>query len=209
MADIFELFRQIRSPEAEAEGPVSFIVAGLGNPGKEYDGTRHNVGFYALDVFAAALGVPVNRARFKALVGEGTVGDKKVLLMKPETYMNLSGEALGEAAAFYKIPPERVLVICDDINLAPGLLRIRHKGSAGGHNGLKSIIASLGSDGFPRFRIGVGQKPSPEYDLANWVLGRFGKEDGEAVARAAGNVKEALLLFLDGRCQEAQNKYSK
>ena len=161
MSNIFDLFKKI---EKKADTtPVSFIIAGLGNPGQQYQKTRHNVGFVAVDYIAAKLGVKIDRAKFHSLVAEAKIGEVRVLLMKPETYMNNSGVAIGEAAAFYKIPAERVLVLHDEISFDPGLMRIRRKGSAGGHNGLKSIIAHLASEEFPRVKIGVGKKPTPEY----------------------------------------------
>lgn len=172
MADIFELFRQIAG-ERPSAGGISWLVVGLGNPGDAYRSTRHNAGFMAIDEIARTLGTTVDRARFHALTGEATIGELRILLMKPMTMMNLSGQAVGEAARFYKLPPERVLVFSDDITLAPGRLRVRAKGSAGGHNGLKSIIEQLGSDAFPRIRMGVGEKPHPDMDLADWVLSSF------------------------------------
>lgn len=172
MADIFELFRQIAGNQPSAGG-ISWLVVGLGNPGDAYRSTRHNAGFMAIDEIARTLGTTVDRARFHALTGEATIGELRILLMKPMTMMNLSGQAVGEAARFYKLPPERVLVFSDDITLAPGRLRVRAKGSAGGHNGLKSIIEQLGSDAFPRIRMGVGEKPHPDMDLADWVLSSF------------------------------------
>ena len=207
MADIFSLFRKI-----EGEGsalPVSCLVVGLGNPGKEYEGTRHNVGFMAIDAIAEAVGATVTRLRFRALTGEATVGGTRVLLMKPQTYMNLSGEAVAEAARFYKIPPERVIVFCDDINFAPGKVRIRKKGSAGGHNGLKSIIACLGSDAFVRFKMGVGERRHPDEDLADFVLSRFPKEERAAIDTLTRSLPEALSLWLSGKEAEAQNRFSK
>ncbi|MBR5818198.1 MAG: aminoacyl-tRNA hydrolase, partial [Clostridia bacterium] len=166
MSNIFDLFKKIEKKEDPS--PVSFIVAGLGNPGKEYEDTRHNVGFLALDYIASSAGVKADRAKFHALVAEGKIGDKRVLFMKPQTYMNNSGTAISEAAAFYKIPAENVIILHDEISFEPGLFRIRRRGSAGGHNGLKSIISYIGEE-FPRIKIGVGKKPSPEYDLAAWV----------------------------------------
>ena len=154
-------------------GPVEWIVVGLGNPGPKYDWTRHNVGFLVVDELADRANIPVQRVKYKALTNTTKLGGKSVLLMKPVTYMNLSGEAVGQAARFYKVPPERVLVISDDVSLPQGKLRIRRSGSAGGHNGLKNIIAHLGTDQFPRLRIGVGSKPHPDYDLAAWVLSDF------------------------------------
>ena len=153
-------------------GGAAWLIVGLGNPGEKYENTRHNVGFQVIDELAERQGRPVQRLKFKALTGLLTIGGEKALVMKPVTYMNLSGEAVRPAADFYKLPPERILVISDDVALAAGRLRIRAKGSAGGHNGLKSIIQHLGTDQFPRIRVGVGEKPHPDYDLADWVLGR-------------------------------------
>lgn len=206
MADIFSLFDSIAKPK-ESALPISWLIVGLGNPEGDYKGTRHNAGFTAIDAIAESLGVTVTRLKHRALTGEATLGGARVLLMKPQTYMNLSGEAVGEAAAFYKIPAERVLVICDDVSFDPGVLRIRKKGSAGGHNGLKSIIAHIG-DGFPRIKMGVGKKPEG-YDMADFVLGRFGKEDGEKMKEAAKNAAEAAALYVGGKADEAMNRFSK
>lgn len=205
MVDIFSLFRKIEAPPA---GPVSWLIVGLGNPGGEYEGTRHNAGFVALDALASKAGATVNRSRFDALVGEGTLSGVRVLFMKPQTFMNLSGRAVGAAAAFYKIPPEHILVFCDDISFDPGVLRLRRRGSHGGHNGLKNIQEAVGQD-FPRFKLGVGKKPTPEYDLANWVLGKMSKEDKEKLADAAVLAGEAAELWLSGKEEEAMNRYSK
>ena len=161
----------------KSSGSFSWLVIFLGNPGPRYECTRHNAGFMAGDALAKKLGVNISRLRFKALTAECEINGERVLLMKPQTFMNLSGEAVGEAARFYKIPPEHVLVISDEVSLPLGKLRVRQKGSAGGHNGLKSIIAALGSDGFPRVRIGVGAPPHPEYDMADWVLSVFRNQD--------------------------------
>lgn len=205
--DIFDLFRKIEKKEPPA-GPVTHIVVGLGNVGATYENTRHNAGFIALDKVAAENGIAVDRIKFHARVGEGNIGGHRVLLMKPETLMNNSGVAVGEAATFYKIPPERVVVLADDISFAPGVLRIRRKGSAGGHNGLKSIIEHLGSEAFPRVKIGVGEKPSPEYDLASWVLGKLPKADREALDKAAENVPDAVRLILDDKIDDAMSRYA-
>jgi len=173
-------------------GP-QWLVVGLGNPGDQYEYTRHNVGFLTIDELAERKGIPVQRLKHRALTNVTELGGCKALLMKPVTYMNLSGEAVGDAARFYHIPPERVLVISDDVSLPLGRLRIRRSGSAGGHNGLKSIIQHLGSENFPRLKIGVGGKPRPDYDMADWVLSRFTGADreviGQAVKRAAGAVE--------------------
>ena len=207
MANIFDLFKKIES--SGASQPITHIIVGLGNIGKEYEGTRHNVGFMAIDHVAKKLGVKIDRVKFNAYIAEAALGGKRVLLMKPTTYMNLSGVAISEAANFYKIAPENILVLCDEISFEPGLFRIRRKGSAGGHNGLKSVIASLGSDNFPRIKIGVGQKPSPDYDLVNWVLGKFGKEATEALESRFDDIYSSAELILMDKCEEAMNKYSK
>ena len=209
MADIFDLFKKIESSSPSAQGPITMVIAGLGNPGSEYAKTRHNAGFMAIDALAARLGVTVDRARFHALVGEATLGNVRVLLMKPTTYMNSSGIAIGEAATFYKIPAERVIVICDDISFAPGKMRIRRRGSAGGHNGLKSIIECLGSQDFPRVKLGVGEKPRPDYPLVDWVLGRFPDADLEALSSRFADVEGALRMMADGDTEGAMNRYSK
>lgn len=207
MSNIFDLFKKIEKPVDTT--PVSFIIAGLGNPGKEYEKTRHNIGFLAIDYIAERLGVRIDRAKFHALVAEAKIADARVLLMKPETYMNNSGVAIAEAAAFYKIPPERVLILHDEISFDPGIMRIRRKGSAGGHNGLKSIIAHLASDEFPRIKIGVGKKPSPEYDLADFVLGKFPKDDLDAIAKRYADIESACALIVKGNIDDAMQKFSK
>ena len=189
-------------------GAVTWLIVFLGNPGPRYQGTRHNAGFMAADAMEKAKGVRINRSRFKALTAECDMGGEKVLLMKPQTFMNLSGTAVSEAMNFYKIPPENLMVLCDDISFEPGVFRIRRKGSHGGHNGLKNIISSLGSDNFARIKIGVGQKPHPEYDLVDWVLGRPAPADRDAIAARHADMKEAVVLWLDGRIDEAMNRYS-
>lgn len=207
MSNIFDLFKKI---EKKADTtPVSFIIAGLGNPGAQYQKTRHNVGFVAIDYIAEKLGARIDRAKFHALVTEAKIGEVRVLLMKPETFMNNSGVAIGEAAAFYKIPPERVLILHDEISFDPGMIRIRRKGSAGGHNGLKSIIAHLASDEFPRVKIGVGKKPSPEYDLADWVLGKLPKEHSDTINARLGDIFDAARLICLGNIDESMQRYSK
>ena len=209
MADIFDLFKKIASSAPAERGPVSFLVAGLGNPGTEYRDTRHNAGFWALDALAAHMGVTVDRARFRSLVGEGMLEGVRVLLMKPETFMNASGTAIAEAASFYKIPPERVVVLCDDISFAPGVIRIRRRGSAGGHNGLKSVIECLGSQDFLRVKIGVGEKPRADYPLADWVLGRLGAEERAAVNARLADITAAVSLLAKGEVDTAMNRYPK
>lgn len=186
-----------------------WLVAGLGNPEPKYDGTRHNAGFAALDALAQAWNIPVAKAKFQGLWGQGSVGAHRVVLLKPLTYMNLSGASVAAAAGFFKIPAAHVIVLCDDITQAPGRLRIRPSGSAGGHNGLKSIIAALGGENFARIRIGVGAKPAPDYDLADWVLGRLPAEDKKAIEARHGDIAAAAQLVMDGRLAEAQNRYNR
>ena len=207
MSNIFDLFKKI---ETKADTtPVSFIIAGLGNPGAQYEKTRHNVGFVAIDYIAEKLGVRIDRAKFHSLVAEAKIGNARVLLMKPQTYMNNSGVAIGEAATFYKITPDRVLILHDEISFEPGMVRIRRKGSAGGHNGLKSIIAHLASEDFPRVKIGVGKKPTPDYDLADWVLGKLPKDHSDAIAARHDDILDASRLIADGKIDDAMQKYSK
>lgn len=207
MANIFDLFKKIESTGSSL--PITHIVAGLGNIGKEYEKTRHNAGFMAIDALAEKCGVRIDRVKFHALTSEATVGGVRVLLMKPTTYMNNSGVAISEAAAFYKIAPENVIVLHDEISFDVGVMRIRRRGSAGGHNGLKSIIAHLGSDAFPRIKIGVGKKPSPEYDLVDFVLGKFSQDDLAKLSEQNGSVIAAVELMLAGKIDEAMNSYSK
>ena len=189
-------------------GGVGWMIVFLGNPGARYECTRHNAGFMAADAMAAAKGVAVNRARFHALTAAVTIGGEKVLLMKPQTYMNLSGEAAAEAAKFYKIPPERVIVVSDETALPIGKLRVRSKGSAGGHNGLKSIIACLGSDQFPRIRLGVGAPPHADYDMADWVLSAFKNQDAEDIAAAAERAAEAVVCYITEGPERTMNKFN-
>ena len=186
-----------------------WLIAGLGNPEAKYNDTRHNAGFAALDSLAAKWGIPVSKAKFQGLWGQGEADGHKVCLLKPLTYMNLSGDSIAPMAACFKIPPAHVIVLCDDITQPPGKLRIRPSGSAGGHNGLKSIIARLGTDQFPRIRIGVGAKPRPDYDLADWVLGRLPEADAKALADRSDDIAAAARLIMDGRLPEAQNKYNR
>lgn len=190
-------------------GPVDFLIVGLGNPGKKYEGTRHNAGFIALEALARKLDVRVNKSKYKALIAEAAIGDKRVLLMMPQTLMNLSGEAVTEAMRFYKLKPEQVLVMLDDITLPVGVIRIRRKGSDGGQRGMRSIITLSGSEQFPRIKIGVGQKPRPDYDLAAWVLSRFTGEETEKIAAAADNAAEAAFRIVEGDLDGAMNTYSR
>ena len=208
MSNIFDLFKQIETKSASSE-PVSFIIVGLGNIGKQYELTRHNAGFLAIDYIAETYGARIDRVKFHSTVGECNIGGKRVLLMKPSTLMNNSGIAVGEAAAFYKIAPENVLVLHDEISFDPGIIRIRRKGSAGGHNGLKSIIARLPGEDFPRIKIGVGKKPNPEYDLADWVLGKMPESDMKAMKERFADIATASELIVKGEIDLAMNKYSK
>ncbi len=189
-------------------GPVEWLVVGLGNPGSKYEWTRHNMGFLVVDELAERLSIPVQRLKFKALTNTAVLGGKSVLLMKPTTYMNLSGEAVGQAARFYKIPPERVLVISDDVALPQGKLRVRRSGSAGGHNGLKNIISHLGTDQFPRIKVGVGQKPSPDSDMVNWVLGTFAGQDRKVMEEAIGRAADAVTVLLQHGIDQAMASYN-
>lgn len=204
---IFDLFKKIEKKEDTA--PITHIIAGLGNIGDKYAKTRHNIGFVALDHIALRYGAAVNRVKFHATVGEANIGGKRVLLMKPTTLMNASGIAIKEAADFYKIPPERILVLHDEISFDPGVIRIRRRGSAGGHNGLKSIIKCLSSEEFPRIKIGVGQKPSPDYDLADWVLGRLPEGDAAKIAERLDGIRQAAEMIIAGDIEGAMSRFSK
>lgn len=188
--------------------PVSWLVVFLGNPGLRYEGTRHNAGFMAADAFSRKHDVRISRVHFRALTAQCGIGGDQVLLMKPQTYMNLSGEAVGQAARFYKIPPEHILVLSDDITLPIGALRIRTKGSSGGHNGLKNIIEVLGTDAFPRIRIGVGSPPHPDYDTIDWVLSVFRDQDAEDMAEAASRAADAAECYIAEGPEKAMNRYS-
>lgn len=190
------------------KGSISWIVVFLGNPGPKYAGTRHNVGFMTADKCEKVTGAKINRSRFKSLSDQIKLGDEGVLLLKPQTYMNLSGEAVGEAAKFYKIPAERVIVVSDDVSLPVGKLRIRAKGSAGGHNGLKSIIAHLGSDAFPRVKVGVGAPGHPEYDMADWVLGSFKNQDAADIDQAVEKAWKAVESIIAQGVEKTQSMYN-
>lgn len=189
-------------------GGVDWLLVCLGNPGGQYENTRHNAGFMVADELAERQGVPIQRLKFRALTNTVTIGDQKVLLMKPTTYMNLSGEAVHEAAAFYKVPPDHILVVSDEAALPPGRIRVRKNGSAGGHNGLKNIIAHLGAEDFPRIRVGVGQKPHPDYDMADWVLGRLQGEDKKAVESAVKKAADAAECLIKEGPDRAMNQYN-
>ena len=191
-----------------SKGGAEWIVAFLGNPGIKYNGTRHNAGFMAADAMEKKLGVSINKMRFKALTQTADIGGKKVLLMKPQTYMNLSGDAIVQAANFYKVPPERVIVVSDETALPIGRLRIRRGGSAGGHNGLKSVIARLGTDQFPRIRLGVGDKPHPDYDMADWVLSAFKGQDAADMELVAEKAADAVECYITEGADRAMNKFN-
>lgn len=183
------------------------MIVGLGNPGEKYESTRHNIGFMMIDHIADELGVRINKLKFRALYVQTKIGTAKVLLVKPQTYMNLSGDAVGEASRYYKVPAERIIVISDDVSLPVGKMRIRRKGSAGGHNGLKSIIGRVG-DTFQRIRVGVGQKPEEDYDLARWVLGKFSKADMEILRKEKEDVFEAVKLMIRDDTEQAMNRFN-
>lgn len=192
----------------QSNSTYDYIIVGLGNPGSKYEMTRHNAGFLAIDMLAIEEGFDVKRLKHHALVCDVVINSKRCLVMKPQTMMNNSGEAIGEAAKFYKVPPENIIVVYDDISLDVGQTRIRRKGSAGGHNGIKSIIAHLGSEDFPRVKIGVGKKPNPEYDLVNWVLGRFPKDQEPELKKALENTAKAIKIIVDGDIDKAMNLYN-
>ncbi len=193
--------------KAYSGGP-EYLIVGLGNPGRQYETTRHNAGWLCMDLLSDKLNAKINKIKFKSTVGEADIGGHRCLLMKPQTFMNLSGEAVGEACKFYKIPPENVIVIFDDISLPCGSLRIRRKGSAGGHNGIKSIIQHLGSDNFPRIKLGVGNKPHEDFDLADYVLSNFSKDEIPSVKQAMEKACDALGYMTDGKIDQAMSKFS-
>ena len=189
-------------------GGVEWLLVFLGNPGLRYRGTRHNAGSMVGDALSEQLGVHIDRLRFQALTARCEIAGHDVMLMKPQTFMNLSGEAVGEAAKFYKIPPEWILVVSDEVHLEPGRVRVRTKGSAGGQNGLKNIIAHLGTDAFPRVRVGVGAPPHPDYDMADWVLGTLSSEDAALVADAAKRAADACVCYLTDGADAAMTRYN-
>lgn len=228
---VFDIFKQLESKSPEPAGAVEYIICGLGNPGTQYENTRHNIGFMTVDTLCKKYKLSCKKLKFKSLTCDAVIGGntmlqsrnqgrgtdaaqqsfgrgKRCLIMKPTTFMNNSGEAVTEAMNFYKIPPERTIIVFDDISLEPGKLRIRRKGSDGGHNGIKSIIYLSGSDAFPRIKMGVGAKPNPDYKLADWVLGHFKKEDGEKLEQCFQNAVACLELIVQGKIDEAMNKYN-
>jgi PTH1 family peptidyl-tRNA hydrolase len=197
-----------RKKEIGGSNAPEFLIVGLGNPGSKYAFTRHNAGFLYIELLAEKQNVQINRIKFKGVLGETQLGGHRCLLLKPQTFMNNSGESVREAAAFYKIPPERVLVIFDDVSLPCGKLRIRRKGSDGGHNGIKSIIYHLGSDAFPRIKLGVGEKPNPEWDLADWVLSPFRKEELTELREASEKACDAAQKIVCGDIEQAMGLYN-
>ena len=206
IADIFKKLESERTPAPQ--GAVEYIICGLGNPGTQYEGTRHNIGFMTIDTLCEKYKLDCKKLRFKSLTCDAMISGKRCLIMKPTTFMNNSGEAVTEAMSFYKIPPERTIIVFDDISLEPGKLRIRRKGSDGGHNGIKSIIYLSGSDMFPRIKMGVGAKPHPDYNLADWVLGHFKKEQAEALETAMDNAVSSIELMVGGKMNEAMNTFN-
>ena len=206
IADIFKKLESERTPAPQ--GAVEYIICGLGNPGTQYEGTRHNIGFMTIDTLCEKYKLDCKKLRFKSLTCDAMISGKRCLIMQPTTFMNNSGEAVTEAMSFYKIPPERTIIVFDDISLEPGKLRIRRKGSDGGHNGIKSIIYLSGSDMFPRIKMGVGAKPHPDYNLADWVLGHFKKEQAEALETAMDNAVSSIELMVGGKMNEAMNKFN-
>ena len=186
----------------------TWLIVGLGNPGREYERSRHNCGFRAVDILADKLGCKIDRAKFQGLYGQTTYKGKKLMLLKPMTYMNLSGRSVLQLSAYFSIPPQKIIVLFDDISLEPGRIRIRADGSAGGHNGIKSIIQELGSQTFPRVKIGVGAKPHPDYDLADWVLSSFSAQEEKALTVSLPNAADAALAIIDSSVSEAANKFN-
>ena len=205
---IFDAFKKIESNTLNTNSKPDYIVVGLGNPDTKYLNTRHNAGFMAIDMISKEYNVQVNRIKFKSLCGNAIIGDKNCLLMKPTTYMNNSGQAVQEAMNFYKVPIENVIVIYDDISLEPSKLRIRRKGSDGGHNGIKSIIYLTGADTFPRIKFGVGKKPHPDYNLADWVLSNFNPNELELMKTSCSNAVRCVELIVQIKIDEAMNKYN-
>ena len=203
MADIFDLFKKISQSNNTKSAKIEYIVVGLGNPGSKYTNTRHNAGFLAIDYVANKTGVKIDRAKFDALVASTDIGGKGVLLMKPQTFMNLSGKAVAEAARFYKIAPENIVVISDDINLDVGRLRVRRNGSDGGHNGLKNISENLASNSYPRIKVGVGMKPHPDYDLVDWVLSTFENDEIKKLSDSFPKIYEGIENIIVGNIDAA------
>ncbi len=198
----------LKKKEFSSSNAPEFLIVGLGNPGDKYEFTRHNIGFLTLDRLTVEENFKINKIKYKSLLGEVNLGGHRCIVIKPQTFMNNSGEAVREVSAFYKIPPENIIVVFDDISLPCGKIRIRRKGTDGGHNGIKSIIYHLKSDQFPRIKVGVGAKPHPDYDLADWVLSTFKKDEMEEIKGACADSCEALRLIVDGKTDLAMNKYN-
>lgn len=192
----------------KSSGGIDYIIVGLGNNGKKYENTRHNAGFMAVDHIAEKCGVRLTKVKFQSQCAQTTLGGASVLLMKPNTFMNLSGQAVAAAMKFYKIPPEKTLIIFDDISLEPGVMRIRKKGSHGGQNGMRNIINMTDSDAFPRIKIGIGAKPNPNYDLADWVLSRFSSNEKKKLESVTDDAYLAAELIVQGKIEQAMGKYS-
>ena len=205
---IFDLFDKISTSSSSSVGKIEYVIVGLGNPGLQYENTRHNAGFMAIDKLASSLGIKIDKMKFKGLYADASVNGVRCLLLKPTTYMNNSGESVVQALDFYKLSPENLIVIYDDISLEPGKLRIRRKGSHGGHNGMRSIIDLLGSDEFPRVKVGVGKKPHPDYDLKDWVLSRFSAQDNKLLADIYKNTAEAVEYIIAGDIQKAMASFN-
>ena len=209
MADIFDIFKRLeQNKTAPSTTPITHLLVGLGNPGKQYTLTRHNAGFLCMDTVCETYHCPTDRSKFNALVGEATIAGARVLLMRPQTYMNASGEAVAAAAKFYKIEPAHIIVCSDDVSLDVGGMRVRGKGSDGGQRGLRSIIDELGTDAFPRIRFGVGKKPHPDYDMADWVLGKFVGEDKKTIDAAVKRAADAVECIIADGCDKAMNKFN-
>ena len=190
------------------EEQPAWLIVGLGNPGREYERTRHNAGFRGIDRLAEKLGCKIDKVKFQGLYGQASYNGGKVYLLKPQTYMNLSGRSVVQLSAFFKIPPQRIIVLFDDISLEPGRLRVRADGSAGGHNGIKSIIQEVGSQAFPRVKIGVGAKPHPEFELADWVLSAFSASEEKALVPALDRAADAALSIIDRGVPETANRFN-
>lgn len=204
---IFDRFKELAEKNQPA-GPVEYLIVGLGNPGQQYERTRHNAGFMVMDALAQRLGTDIKKLKYKALYADTVISGKRCLVMKPQTFMNNSGQSVQEAMAYFNIPVENVIIVYDDISLEPGKLRIRRKGSDGGHNGIKSIIYLTGEDTFPRIKMGVGKKPHPKFDLADWVLSRFNDEDKKSLDEAAQKACDSIELIVAGKIDEAMNKFN-
>ncbi len=206
---IFDKFKEIaKDSGTNPSGPVEYLIVGLGNPGLQYEKTRHNAGFMTIDCLAGRLGISINRYKFHAKIAEADISGRHCLIMKPETYMNNSGQAVEEAKSFYKLDIDHVIIVYDDISLEPGFLRIRRKGSDGGHNGIKSIIHLTGEDTFPRIKIGVGKKTHPKFDLADWVLSKFNEEDQTKINEVCKKACDSIKLIVENKIDEAMNRFN-